>query len=89
MRTLRLGALKRQRKGSARWRNVSSNPGNPNPADPARLVEHAINNLSLGLVIFDSRREVVFCNQRYAELYGFTSEQIKPGTPLGELIRHR
>ena len=62
---------------------------NPNPADPARLVEHAINNLSLGLVIFDSRREVVFCNQRYAELYGFTSEQIKPGTPLSELIRHR
>ena len=41
----------------------------PKPADPARLFEHAINNLSLGLIIFDGKRKVVFCNQRYAELY--------------------
>ena len=61
----------------------------PKPADPAGLLEHAINNLSLGLVIFDSKREVVFCNQRYAEIYRLSSEQIKPGTPVSELIRHR
>ena len=61
----------------------------PKPADPAGLLEHAINNLSLGLIIFDSKREVVFCNQRYAEIYRLSSEQIKPGTPISELIRHR
>ncbi|MDB5582560.1 MAG: diguanylate cyclase, partial [Bradyrhizobium sp.] len=61
----------------------------PAPADPARLFEHAINNLSLGLIIFDSKREVVFCNQRYAEIYRLSSEQIKPGTPVSDLIRHR
>ncbi len=61
----------------------------PKPADPAGLFEHAINNLSLGLIVFDSKREVVFCNQRYAEIYRLSSEQIKPGTPVSELVEHR
>ena len=61
----------------------------PEPACPTRLLEQAIDNLSLGLIIFDSSREVVFCNKRYMELYGLSSEQVKPGTPISELIRHR
>ena len=60
------------------------------PAAPltARL-EEAINNLSLGIVVFDDKREVVFCNARYREMYGLTPEQVKPGTPTRELIQHR
>ena len=54
----------------------------------ARL-EEAINHLSLGIVIFDEKREVVFCNARYREMYGLSPEQVKPGTPTSELIRHR
>jgi diguanylate cyclase (GGDEF)-like protein len=54
----------------------------------ARL-EEAINHLSLGIVIFDEKREVVFCNGRYREMYGLSPEQVKPGTPTSELIRHR
>ena len=54
----------------------------------ARL-EEAINNLSLGIVIFDEKREVVFSNVRYREMYGLTPGQVKPGTPTRELIRHR
>src|SRR5215212_3611223 len=54
----------------------------------ARL-EEAINHLSLGIVIFDENREVVFCNERYREMYGLSPEQVKPGTPTSELIRHR
>ena len=54
----------------------------------ARL-EEAINHLSLGIVIFDEKREVVFCNKRYTEMYGLSPEQVKPGTPTSELIRHR
>jgi diguanylate cyclase (GGDEF)-like protein len=61
----------------------------PEPAYPVRLLAEAINNLSLGLIIFDEKRELVFCNARYMEIYGLSSEQVKPGTPLGELIRHR
>src|SRR5947199_6044138 len=54
----------------------------------ARL-EEAINNLSLGIVVFDEKREVVFCNERYREMYALSPEQVKPGTPTRELIQHR
>jgi diguanylate cyclase (GGDEF)-like protein/PAS domain S-box-containing protein len=61
----------------------------PEPALPSGLLENAVNNLSLGLVIFDKQRKVVFCNKRYMEIYGLSSEQVKPGTPLNELIQRR
>jgi diguanylate cyclase (GGDEF)-like protein len=61
----------------------------PKPAQPTSVLEEAINNLPLGLVVFDNKREVVFCNKRYMEIYGLSSEQVKPGTPTSELIRHR
>ena len=60
----------------------------PQPAPIARL-EEAIHHLSLGIVIFDDKREVVFCNARYRDMYGLSPEQVKPGTPTSELIRHR
>ncbi len=59
------------------------------PADLNARLEEAINNLSLGIVIFDQKREVVFCNERYIEMYRLSPEQVKPGTPTSELIRHR
>ncbi len=62
---------------------------NPEPDHPGRLVEQAVDNLSLGLVVFDGEGEVVFCNQRYMEIYRLSSEQVKPGTPVSDLIRHR
>src|SRR5436190_12181380 len=58
-------------------------------AHPSARLEEAINNLSLGIVIFDAKREVVFCNSRYIEMYGLSPEQVKPGTPTSELIQHR
>jgi diguanylate cyclase (GGDEF)-like protein len=61
----------------------------PEPAPASWLLEQAINNLSHGLIIFDRKREVVFCNKRYLEIYGLSSEQAKPGTPIGDLIQHR
>jgi diguanylate cyclase (GGDEF)-like protein len=61
----------------------------PGPIRASWLLEQAINNLSLGLIIFDKKREVVFCNKRYMEIYGLSSEQVKPGTPTSALIEHR
>ena len=61
----------------------------PRPAHLSARLEEAINHLSLGIVIFDDKREVVFCNKRYMEMYGLSPEQVKPGTPTSELIRHR
>ena len=61
----------------------------PEPAPLSARLEEAINHLSLGIVVFNEKREVVFCNERYAEMYGLSPEQVKPGTPTSELIRHR
>jgi hypothetical protein len=43
----------------------------PEPTRASWLLEQAINNLSLGLIIFDNKREVVFCNKRYGNLSAF------------------
>ena len=61
----------------------------PEPVHLSERLEEAINHLSLGIVVFNAKREVVFCNARYAGMYGFSPEQVKPGTPTSELIRHR
>jgi diguanylate cyclase (GGDEF)-like protein len=59
------------------------------PTHLTGLLEDAVNNLTLGLVVFDNKREVVFCNRRYMEIYGLSPEQVKPGTPISNLIQHR
>ena len=61
----------------------------PQQVHPTSLLEQAFNNLSLGLIICDNKYEVVFCNKRYMEIYGLSSEQVKPGTPVRDLIQHR
>jgi len=61
----------------------------PEPADPTRILKEAVNNLLLGVVIFDGKCDVVFCNKRYGDIYGLSTEQVKPGTAVSELIRHR
>jgi diguanylate cyclase (GGDEF)-like protein len=61
----------------------------PNTASPSWLLEEAINNLSLGFIIFNAKREVVFCNKRYAEIYGLSPQQVQSGTPISQLIQHR
>ena len=63
---------------------IEADPGYPGP-----LLVEAVNRLALGLIIFDKKREIVFCNPRYLEIYGLSSEQVKPGTPISEMIQHR
>jgi diguanylate cyclase (GGDEF)-like protein len=58
-------------------------------ACPNWLLKDAINNLSLGLLIFDGKYEVVYCNDRYMEILGLSPEQVRPGTPISTLIEHR
>ena len=63
--------------------------GGQKPAHPTPLFEQAFNNLALGVVIFDNKRELVFCNKRYMEIYGLAPEQVKRGTPVSDLIQYR
>jgi len=64
-------------------------PISPGSSDLHALLATALHELSLGVIIFDDKREVVFCNRRYMEMYGLTPAQVKPGTPTSTLIRHR
>jgi diguanylate cyclase (GGDEF)-like protein/PAS domain S-box-containing protein len=52
-------------------------------------LDAALNNMVQGLAMFDADGRVVIANAPYAELYGLTPEQVKPGTPLREIVEHR
>lgn len=49
----------------------------------------ALENMSQGLCMFDADQRLIVCNERYAQLYGLTSELVKPGTTLSEIVKHR
>jgi signal transduction histidine kinase/DNA-binding response OmpR family regulator len=49
----------------------------------------ALSNMSQGLCMFDAKQRLIVCNARYAELYGLTQEQTKPGTTLRAILEHR
>jgi diguanylate cyclase (GGDEF)-like protein len=49
----------------------------------------AINNMTQGLLLFDSSQQLVVCNQRYTEMYGLSAAIVKPGCSFREIIAHR
>src|SRR5260370_37070106 len=56
------------------------------------FVRSALNNLSQGVVMTDWRHRIVFCNDRYLEIYGLTRADISSnmtGPDLLELRRER
>ena len=40
-----------------------------------------------GLAMFDAEQRLIVCNRRYAEMYGLTPEQVKPGTTRAADLR--
>ncbi len=49
----------------------------------------AMNHMSHGLAMFDSEHRLVVTNRLYAELYGLTPAQVKPGTSIRQLLECR
>ena len=49
----------------------------------------AINNMSLGLCMFDRNERLVVCNRRYMDLYQLPDEVVKPGRTLASLLEFR
>jgi len=49
----------------------------------------ALNNMPHGLAMFDGAQRLVVSNRRYAEMYGMSPEQVRPGTPLPEIVDQR
>ena len=52
-------------------------------------LDTAVNNMTQGLLLFDSSRRLVVCNPRYIEMYGLSIEVVKPGCTFHDIIAHR
>src|SRR6185295_19638033 len=52
-------------------------------------LDAALANMSQGLCMYDAEQRLVVANSRYAEMYGLTPEQVKPGTTLRQILRYR
>ncbi len=53
------------------------------------LLDTALMNMSQGLCMFDAEERLVIANRRYADMYGLTREQVKPGTTLRQILEYR
>src|SRR5450432_2361645 len=53
------------------------------------FVSSALNNLSQGVVMTDPRRRIVFCNDRYLEIYGLARSDVPRGMTGPQLLELR
>ena len=51
--------------------------------------EAALNNMTQGLCMFDRDKRLVVSNRQYAEMYGISPEDVRPGMPLEDVLRQR
>jgi diguanylate cyclase (GGDEF)-like protein len=49
----------------------------------------ALDNMLQGLAMFDAEQRLIVCNKRYAQMYGLTPEQVKPGTTVRQIFEYR
>jgi diguanylate cyclase (GGDEF)-like protein/PAS domain S-box-containing protein len=52
-------------------------------------LDTALNNMTQGLVLYDSSQRLVLCNERFVEMFGLSTDVVKPGTPSIDIMRHR
>ena len=52
-------------------------------------LQTAVDNMNQGLLLFDAFERLIVCNKRYLAMYGLSSQIIRPGCSLHQLLRHR
>ncbi|WGS17153.1 MULTISPECIES: EAL domain-containing protein [unclassified Bradyrhizobium] len=52
-------------------------------------LDTAVNNMTQGLLLFDSSKRLVICNKRYIEMYGLSADVVRPGCSFHDVIAHR
>jgi diguanylate cyclase (GGDEF)-like protein len=48
----------------------------------------ALNNMVHGLCMFDARKTLTICNDRYAKMYELPAKLTAPGTQLNDILKH-
>jgi diguanylate cyclase (GGDEF)-like protein len=54
-----------------------------------RRLDTAVNNMTQGLLLFDSEQRLVISNQRYIEMFKVSPDVVKPGLTIQGLLQHR
>jgi len=54
-----------------------------------QLLHTVLNNMSQGVLLFDSDLKLVICNQHYIEMYGLPHDNVRPGRTLRDLLNSR
>ena len=49
----------------------------------------ALSHMTQGLAMYDEAGRVVICNARYATMYGLTPDEVRPGTPVRDILQRR
>jgi diguanylate cyclase (GGDEF)-like protein len=52
-------------------------------------LDTAVNNMTQGLLLFDSSARLVICNRRFIEMFGVSPDVVKPGCSLRDLLQHQ
>ncbi len=54
-----------------------------------QLLQTVLNNMSQGVLLFDAETRLIFCNERYAEMYQLLPDVARPGCFLRDLLNLR
>lgn len=52
-------------------------------------LDTAVDNMSQGLLLYDSEARLILSNRRYREMYGLSPDVVKPGLSFRDLIAYR
>ncbi|MCP4619681.1 MAG: EAL domain-containing protein [Bradyrhizobium sp.] len=52
-------------------------------------LDTALNNMTQGLVLYDGNERLVLCNQRFIDMFGLSSDIVKPGAHARDVMHHR
>jgi diguanylate cyclase (GGDEF)-like protein/PAS domain S-box-containing protein len=77
-------------KGTAAPESTSLLTGKAAELEVANARFHvALTHMAHALCMFDAEQRLIVCNQKYAELYGLSPEQTRPGTSLKTILDAR
>jgi PAS domain S-box-containing protein len=57
-------------------------------AEQSMRLKVALENMSHGLCMFDRDQRLIVCNQKYADIYGLSATQTRPGTHVKSILRN-
>ena len=53
-----------------------------------QLMRLALDNAKHGIALFDSKGHLTTCNAKYRDIYGFSSEVVRPGISIREILEY-